>query len=609
MPGRVTTASRAPSLLPSSLQWLAVLTFGPSLLITLTATGGLIVAAFNVNFFGGWILPLLVVVLFYLGAFIFFKQMGSRIDITTSKKITAAAVTALLWFPLSIIALLSQRPELIVPWSLALLACAIGATGPTARLVGVLLMIAGLLELLLSYDFFWILLLSILNGDSYYTRLILADVTPKGLVVISSEALLGAATLATGFFVALRRLSGRISGIAVCVAGVLWIWYSGELIQFRLSWIPYAINYSVMESGDFIRYQIVLLTLYLVCFMYLAMAGDDELVWREPSPVATQRTERPTALVDATIRDDAMWHLRLTASLRSTDIQRAPKYNVLRIFGTLVGSIALAITSIILGWSKVFTFTGYHSGLQQITQVGTMIFSVCIVGRGQSLLRRYLRQLRARNAEAEIESDPRRRPIFYLRSFSLELWDRPTVGELLFGPSPTYEEELVNVLRRSGPVIAIGRPDERLPRLGAARFYVSDDLWKQKVADVASVSQLVVWTTGVTEGLRWEIGHLLRSIPRKNLLLWAHPHLLGVSAARREAEWSRFRATLGDVFPKPLPEQLGEIRFIWFHADGEPCPVTARRSLWNWALRPWRSFHATALRSFLRTRSEPSLAR
>src|SRR5712671_4228646 len=105
-------------------------------------------------------------------------------------------------------------------------------------------------------------------------------------------------------------------------------------------------------------------------------------------------------------------------------------------------------------------------------------------------------------------------------------------------------------------MFAAARPGERLPPLGAARFYVTDALWRQKVADVAKASQLVVWTSGVSEELRWEIAHLLADMPARKLVLWAHPHLT-VEGAAREEEWSRFRTTLGGLFPKPLPATLG----------------------------------------------------
>jgi len=157
--------------------------------------------------------------------------------------------------------------------------------------------------------------------------------------------------------------------------------------------------------------------------------------------------------------------------------------------------------------------------------------------------------MRAKSASDELASAGARRPILYLRSFEIdEDTSRPSILEF-FGillATSTPEQKLAQQLSRVGPVIAIGRPGEALPPLGAARFYVTDELWKQKVADVAAASRLVVWTSGVSEGLRWEISYLLRSLPTERLVLWAHPHLV-VGRRGREAEWSLFLKALGAV--------------------------------------------------------------
>ena len=87
---------------------------------------------------------------------------------------------------------------------------------------------------------------------------------------------------------------------------------------------------------------------------------------------------------------------------------------------------------------------------------------------------------------------------------------------------------------------------------------------------MAAVSQLVVWASGTTLGLQWEITHLLRSLPPEKLILWAHPHLLDLDANEREAEWSRFVDGFGALFPRPLPRRLGETRFFSFRPDFEP---------------------------------------
>ncbi len=225
---------------------------------------------------------------------------------------------------------------------------------------------------------------------------------------------------------------------------------------------------------------------------------------------------------------------------------------------------------------------------------------IFVVARVRNRMLRKTWQKAARSADQELMRAGSRRPILYLRSFALdERIDRPHWTEkwLGFVPMEIAEPAITKDLRKLGPTIAIGRPDEKLPGLGAARFYVSHDRWQAKVAEITKESQLVLMATGVTEGLRWEIGHLVETVPPEKIILWAHPHLLRLSPKDREAEWTRFRTMLGGVFPKPLPETLGEARFIYFHADWTPVPVAPRR-------RPWGYFNAerSALKAVLQAK-------
>ena len=78
------------------------------------------------------------------------------------------------------------------------------------------------------------------------------------------------------------------------------------------------------------------------------------------------------------------------------------------------------------------------------------------------------------------------------------------------------EEQLAVYVQNHGPFIAIGRPDEGLPTAGAARDYVDDDSWKQRVREWIREARLVIIQPGQTEGVRWEIEQVLDAIsPQK----------------------------------------------------------------------------------------------
>ncbi len=149
---------------------------------------------------------------------------------------------------------------------------------------------------------------------------------------------------------------------------------------------------------------------------------------------------------------------------------------------------------------------------------------------------------------------------------------------------PTSELNLVQMIWRHAPVIAIGRPGEFTPPNGAVRFYARQDIWQPKVRAIIPLCQPVVWTTGHIEGLPWEIKHLLESVPAQKLLLRLHVNIGRWSKAHRDGEWAKFREAYKDVFPKELPADAASARFIAFEDDWTPSAIPGpgyRPSLWE----------------------------
>jgi hypothetical protein len=130
------------------------------------------------------------------------------------------------------------------------------------------------------------------------------------------------------------------------------------------------------------------------------------------------------------------------------------------------------------------------------------------------------KRMRARLKLAEQVEDVRA-PVVYLRSFQVDkrLSRRPlAIGRVI--ASRTEEEQLVGALRESGPVVAIGRPGERLPRLGAQRVYVEDADWQQQILSWFTRAALVVIHVPPkpTEGLTWEVERSLSSVALDRLV-------------------------------------------------------------------------------------------
>jgi hypothetical protein len=286
------------------------------------------------------------------------------------------------------------------------------------------------------------------------------------------------------------------------------------------------------------------------------------LMWpREMAPLP--RFQRPAKL------DDNNWREWLLASLQDVGAEpvrdRFPLL-ALAVFG------AIALTAVV-AFGGIAQISSRGQGLSPGVVVA--VIAALVATRYRNVVWRLAKQAGARSAQAELSREGSRRPVFYLRSFDLDkAASRSSILDWLTeNPRGTAEERVTGTLSRVGPVIAIGRPNERLPPLGAKRFYVSNELWKGKVSDVVKVSQLVLWATGTTPGLRWEIEHLVNMRTPEKLILWPHPRALRLRAAEREQEWVRFLDMTGSVFPKPLPRRLRNTRFIYFDKLFNPVEV------------------------------------
>ena len=206
------------------------------------------------------------------------------------------------------------------------------------------------------------------------------------------------------------------------------------------------------------------------------------------------------------------------------------------------------------------------------------------------------RQYGALDATQAMARD-RRPPVLYLRSFADDsnalMGDQSFVerhGAILASPV-TPEQEIADILDAIGPVVAIGKPGEPLPELGAARLYVSDEQWQAKVRELMGSASLVVVRLGSSPGLLWEIEQALAHLPRQRLVL----AVLGGSVVA-PALVERLGPTLGSTFAQALPQappsawtqlyrdpsrRIGGL--VCFTADGRAHAVPVRRWPLQWA--------------------------
>lgn len=115
---------------------------------------------------------------------------------------------------------------------------------------------------------------------------------------------------------------------------------------------------------------------------------------------------------------------------------------------------------------------------------------------------------------SELRSADHRVPVLLLRSFrddDLPVQAFRRVRRQLVRSNwerHRFEPFLVGLLSNLGPPIAIGRPGEPLPAVGAARDYLTNEQWQAKASQMIEESQFVVLLVGETGGVWWEMNHL-----------------------------------------------------------------------------------------------------
>jgi hypothetical protein len=189
--------------------------------------------------------------------------------------------------------------------------------------------------------------------------------------------------------------------------------------------------------------------------------------------------------------------------------------------------------------------------------VATLLGGTLLLVGGTVLYRRGLAIMQP--SADELMANDRRRPILLLRSFSdesMSIAEAPSFA-LTWGQMSSLarmEESIADQLRPFGPLVAIGKPGESLPRLGASRNYYSDAQWQAAALELMQEALLIVVIAGVSPGLRWELEAIARAGHRSKLLvLMPEPH--------RRRRWDVIAEELRDLpgfdgLPREVPQGL-----------------------------------------------------
>ena len=167
------------------------------------------------------------------------------------------------------------------------------------------------------------------------------------------------------------------------------------------------------------------------------------------------------------------------------------------------------------------------------------------------------RRLRGRRALDALRADPRA-PVLYLRSFGFDVIDDLQAQR----SASTEEVALVSDLERIGPVLAIGRPGEKLAHLGAARMYVTDEDWQTIAQRLMASARLVVIRAGNTPGLRWELARARDELSAEKV----------VPAKFKGVAYTGLRESVREALKVVLPEICPK-GFVTFDSVWQPRPA------------------------------------
>jgi hypothetical protein len=186
------------------------------------------------------------------------------------------------------------------------------------------------------------------------------------------------------------------------------------------------------------------------------------------------------------------------------------------LIGPVAGSLSLAIAvlALFVAWFGINTQIIGGPGITD-DELGRFRVVCLVAGAGLLVLSRVPlelgRRLAMRRLGTLIGADPRPE-VLLLRSFAddrlrirVRALNRSALDRAALRRWERFEEVLTVRLLEVGPVIAVGKPGERLPPLGAVRAYYGEDEWQRGVSGRMDSAALVVVNVGRTPAVAWEV--------------------------------------------------------------------------------------------------------
>ncbi len=212
-----------------------------------------------------------------------------------------------------------------------------------------------------------------------------------------------------------------------------------------------------------------------------------------------------------------------------------------------LGGLAAAVAVLWL-WGELYKAQGRTPDKATQNYMGISFASVLLMAHGLA------RRVTARRAREWARRHGGRPPVLLLRAFSddqARVGDKTYLVPALSRPV-TLEEIVAEQFAAFGPVLAVGKPGQFLPPVGAGRLWLKDERWQKGVHILLEECQYVVMVLGRAhgqDGLAWEIEQIKDLDLLSKLVLVVPP----VSEEEAEARWGRYNELLDGRLPPYEP--------------------------------------------------------
>ena len=239
----------------------------------------------------------------------------------------------------------------------------------------------------------------------------------------------------------------------------------------------------------------------------------------------------------------------------------------------------MLLISLLIGVGLIYT-EGIGAFIQLTSSAFVLVYCGLIIALGRWRKRFRVNTPKVLNSETRI-------PILYLRSFFYESIDKSNTG-LQERRSNLYEKEtddelLALALRDVGPLIAIAKPSDKIPPLGALRLYFKDEEWQEQVEVLMLMSQLVIIQSGYTEGTDWEMQRVRNLLPPEKVI-FSFLSWRDLDRESRQLEYDIFAIQVKRIYGCDLPEKIGSAYFFYFDKEWKPhlIRLTGWKAIFFW---------------------------